>query len=158
MKISKIILLLIVIIFTSLLIFLKPKMHKPIRIENSDFEVGETIAWNSWYSDVSNELLNTVHLPEEEAVNISDIYVKFEVDKNGNIESISTGTTPSQYFAVAEKYVIPAIKALQGKSVLIFPTKSKRKIVTYSTTFKLSDKTKYTTPSDFQSYEKINQR
>ena len=156
MKKFRIILLSLIIIFTGLIFFLKPKMNKPMRIENPSFEVGETVAWNSWYSDISNELLSTIHLPEEEASNISSIYVKFEVDKNGNIESITTRTTPPEAFAIAEKYILPAIKNLQGKSVLKFPPKSKRETVTYTTNFKLSDKTKYTTPSDFQNYEKIN--
>jgi len=156
MKIFRIILLLCVIIFTWTIVFLAPKMHKPIRIENPDFEAGQTVAWNTWYSSVSNALLGSVHLPQNEAVTLKNIYVKFEVDKAGNIDNISVRTKPAENFATAEKYVLPAIEGLQGKPALKFPPKSKRETASYSIILVPGAKTQYTTPSEFHDYEKIN--
>lgn len=155
MKISRVILLALILIFTGIIITLKPKMQKQVRLENPDFQVEETVAWNGWYSNVSNQLLKTIKLPADKISNVTNIYVKFEVDRDGNIDSITTRTKPADSYAVADKYIIPAIKSLQGKSLLAFPPKSKRKTVTYATNIVPSEKTVFTTPSDFQSYEKV---
>jgi hypothetical protein len=155
MKHLRVILLLVLILITGLIFTFKPKMHKALKLENPDFQIEETVAWNSWYSKVSNELLSTLKIPAQEATNVKSIYVKFKVDKDGNIEDIATRTEPVENFEIAEKHVIPAVKALQGKTILTFPKGSKRKDVTYTSVIIPSDKTKYTTPSDFKDYEKI---
>lgn len=156
MKILRFVFLALLIALTVAIVYFAPKMHRQVRLEKPDFEVGETIVWNNWYSNLSNYLLKTVSFPNDKNDEISSVYVKFDVKRDGSVVNISTKTTPPDKIDIAQKYVVPVVQNLQGNPLLKFPVKSKKQQVTYEAEFIPSSKTHYTTPSDFQSYEKIN--
>ncbi|MBE7706400.1 MAG: hypothetical protein E7Z91_04060 [Cyanobacteria bacterium SIG30] len=113
----------------------------------------ELIAWNIWHSNLQNSLMNDVKMP-----NIPNgIIFKFSfvVDKYGKITNINTYSTTPSYTPHAVEYIAPVIRSYQGKEILNFPQNSKRTTTVFSGGWKMSDFSRYSSPSDYNDIEKI---
>ena len=113
----------------------------------------ELILWNKWRSDIQNQIMRDVKLP---TVSKGTVFrFSFEVDKYGKISNIKTWSENSMYTPYAIQYIVPVIKSYQGKDILNFPQGSNRFVTTVEGGWKISDKTKFSTPDDFKDVEKI---
>ena len=113
----------------------------------------ELILWNKWRSDIQNQIMRDVKLP---TVSKGTVFrFSFEVDKYGKISNIKTWSENSMYTPYAIQYIAPVIKSYQGKDILNFPQGSNRFVTTVEGGWKISDKTKFSTPDDFKDVEKI---
>lgn len=116
-------------------------------------EQEETIAWNIWRSNLQNQLMKDSKLP---VLPIGTIFkVSFDVDKSGRISNIQTWSTNPKYTPYAIEFVAPVIRSYQGKSIVEFPNGSKRTMTTFNGGWKISESQKYSTPNDYNDYEKV---
>ena len=111
------------------------------------------ILWNKWRSDLQNQIMSDVKLPTVAKGTI--FRFSFEVDKYGKISNIKTWSENSMYTPYAIQYIAPVIRSYQGKDILNFPKGSNRYTTTVEGGWKISDKTKFSTPDDFEDVEKI---
>lgn len=113
----------------------------------------EIIMWNKWRSDLQNRIMSDVKLPIVKQGTIFKF--SFDVDKYGKITNISTWSTDASYTPFAIQYIAPVIRSYQGRDFMNFPVGSNRITTTVSGAWKISDKTTYSKPSDYQDVEKI---
>ena len=156
---SKKLFLLLILVLTIVVCFVKPKLHKTILIDSnfiSDEVYEETqIDWAKWHSDVLNELIkNSKNAPDNQPVDTLN-YIEFDVDNEQNIVNIKISSEPQQYSQQARKHFSSHVRNLVGSDILKFPQGSKRKITHFKAILKKSNKTQLSTPKDFFDYEKI---
>ena len=119
----------------------------------AQIEQEELIQWNKWRSDLQNRIMNDVKLPTVKQGTVFKF--SFDVDKYGKITNINTWSTDAMYTPYAIQYIAPVIRSYQGRSFLNFPAGSGRVTTTVSGGWKISDKTTYSTPSDYKDVEKV---
>ena len=110
----------------------------------------ETIAWNVWRSNIQNKIMDTSNV---EADFGSLFTFSFTVDNLGNISNIEVRSTDRH--KKSKENVYNSILKLNKQPILNFPPKTKRTKVKFSGGFMISTYTQYSTPSDFNDYEKI---
>lgn len=147
----------LIFISTIAVYLIKPAINKQVRLESPDFYMPsskeEAVSWNRWRSEVSNLLIGSklpIHLPKG-----TKIFVSFQADKEGNISDISLHTSPSESINQLSKPYREYIKSLQHNPKLQFPKNSKRTVVNVSSVFVVADQNVYSTPSDYQDYERV---
>ena len=146
------------IILTSLISFLKPKLHKSIIISENiisqDIEE-EQIDWNNWHSKILNKLITEAKsAPDNQPFNTLN-YIEFDVDNNKNIINIKIYTDPQQYSKSAKKHFSSVVRLLNNDDILTYPKDSQRKITHFKAILQKSNKTKLSTPDDFKDIETI---
>ena len=113
----------------------------------------EEISWNIWRSNLQNQIMKDVKMPIMPEGTVFKFY--FEVDKFGKISDIKTWSLDYRYTPVAIQYIAPVIKSYQGKDILNFPNGSNRTITTFEGGWKISTKSKFSKPSDYNDKEKV---
>ena len=133
----------------------KPKPQQPVKTaaQIAKEEQEELVLWNKWRSDLQNRIMTDVKLPLVKQGTVFKF--SFDVDKYGKISNISTWSTDTAYTPYAIQYIAPVIRSYQGRDFMNFPAGSNRVTTTVSGAWRISDKTTYSTPSDFKDVEKI---
>jgi len=113
----------------------------------------ETIAWNIWRSNLQNKIMQDTKLP----IIPQGIVFRFSftVDKYGKITNLQTWSDSSTYTPYAIQYIAPVIRSYQGRSILNFPEGTVRTITDVKGGWKISESEKYSTPQDYNDYEKV---
>lgn len=164
-KLTSMVLIALIILATALIIYLKPQIHKVVKIDKADVAVEEKnldtnteedkVVWNGWHSDLTNKIMQNVNISQaEEPLNTINM-VQFNVDSNGNISNIKISAEPEKYTKSAQKIFFDVINNLNGDQILKFPKNSNRKMVTYKSDFITDTKMHYTQPEDYSDYETI---
>ena len=113
----------------------------------------ETIAWNKWRSNLTNQIMQDTKLP-----NIPNgvlFQFSFTVDKYGKITNVQTGANPANYTPYAIQYIAPVIRSYQGRSILNFPSGTSRVSTQVTGKWRISNTQKYSTPQDYNDVEKV---
>lgn len=113
----------------------------------------ETIAWNKWRSNLTNQIMQDTKLP-----NIPNgvlFQFSFAVDKYGKITNVQTGANPANYTPYAIQYIAPVIRSYQGRSILNFPSGTSRVSTQVTGKWRISNTQKYSTPQDYNDIEKV---
>lgn len=113
----------------------------------------EEIAWNIWRSNLTNKIMQDTNFPPVPAGVI--FRYKFNVDKYGKITNVQTWSEDSKYTPYAIQYMAPVIRNLQGRSILIFPKGTARTATEAWGAWKISNRTIYSTPDNYNDIEKI---
>lgn len=113
----------------------------------------EEIAWNKWRSNLQNSIMRDTQLPTVEQGTV--FRFTFNVDKYGRISNVKTWSLTPSYTPIAIEYIAPVIRSYQGKSILNFPAGSERMKVEFDGKMKVASVQKYSTPQDYNDYEKI---
>lgn len=113
----------------------------------------ETIAWNVWRSNLINQIMQDVKMPNIPEGTIFQF--SFTVDKYGKVSNVQTGANPANYTPYAIQYIAPVIRSYQGRSILNFPEGTQRITTQVTGKWKMSTTRKYSTPQDFNDYEKV---
>lgn len=113
----------------------------------------EEIAWNVWRSNLTNKIMDATNFP---AVPAGTVFrFEFNVDKYGKITNVQTWSENSKYTPYAIQFMAPVIRNLQGRSILNFPAGTARTATKAYGAWKISNKTKYSSPNDYNDIEKI---
>ncbi len=113
----------------------------------------EEIAWNIWRSNLQNQIMRDVNIPPIELGTV--FRFTFNVDKFGHVSNVHVWSQNPAYTPLAIERFAPVIRSYQGKSILNFPEGSERLKVEFDGKLKVSNYQKYSTPQDFNDYEKI---
>lgn len=113
----------------------------------------ETIAWNKWRSDIINSIMQDTKFPSIPQGTVFQF--SFTVDKYGKITNVQTGANPANYTPYAIQYLAPVIRSYQGRSILNFPEGTARTSTQVQGKWRITDTAKYSTPQDFNDYEKV---
>lgn len=130
-----------------------PSVQKPQAQTPTLSEQEELVAWNIWRSNLQNKIMTDVRLPYVPAGTI--FRFSFTVDKYGKISNLQTRSDNPQYTPYAIQYIAPVIRSYQGRSILNFPTGSKRVVTEAYGAWKISASNKYSTPDDYNDVERI---
>ena len=151
--------LVLLVVCTLFVVFLKPKLHKTVLFSEpltKQEQIEEAqVDWNSWHSNILNKILIEVKNAPEQQPNDTLNYIEFDVDSDKNIVNIKIYTEPQQYSQNARNHFSSFIRSLNGDNILAFPANSQRKIAHFNAVLKKAKKTKLSTPSDFSDYETI---
>lgn len=113
----------------------------------------EEIAWNIWRSNLQNQIMQDVIMPN---VPMGTVFkFSFEVDKYGKISNVQTWSLDRRFTPIAIEHIAPVIRSYQGREILNFPVKSERTITKVEGGWKISDKSVYSTPNDYNDTEKV---
>ena len=113
----------------------------------------EELAWNIWRSNLTNKIMKDTNLP---AIPFgTEFHFEFKVDKYGKISNLKTHTVPEKYTPYAVQYVLPVIRSYQGRSILNFPQGSQRTSTLVTGAWRISNRSLYSTPSDYNDIERI---
>ena len=113
----------------------------------------ETIAWNKWRSNLTNQIMQDTKLPD--IPNGTVFQFSFNVDKYGKITNVQTGANPASYTPYAIQYIAPVIRSYQGRSILNFPEGTARTTTQVTGKWRISGTQRYSTPQDYNDVEKI---
>mgnify|MGYP003571274183 CR=1 FL=1 len=113
----------------------------------------ETIAWNKWRSNLTNQIMRDTKLPD--IPNGTLFQFSFTVDKYGKISNVQTGANPANYTPHAIQYIAPVIRSYQGRDILNFPEGTQRISTTVTGKWRISNTEKYSTPQDYNDIEKV---
>jgi len=113
----------------------------------------EEILWNKWRSSLQNKIMADSKLPVVPQGTVFKF--SFDVDKYGKISNLQTWSQNPIYTPYAIQYIAPAIRSLQGRSILNFPTGSNRVATTVHGAWKISQTSKYSTAADFNDSERV---
>ena len=113
----------------------------------------ETIAWNKWRSNLTNQIMRDTKLPDIPSGTLFQF--SFTVDKYGKISNVQTGANPANYTPYAIQYIAPVIRAYQGRAILNFPEGTQRTSTQVTGKWRISTTEKYSTPQDYNDVEKI---
>ena len=113
----------------------------------------ETIAWNKWRSNLTNQIMQDTKMPD--IPNGTIFQFSFNVDKYGKITNVQTGANPANYTPYAIQYIAPVIRSYQGRSILNFPEGTARTSTTVTGKWRISNTQKYSTPQDYNDVERI---
>lgn len=149
----------LLILLTSIILSVKPKIHKTILItENvvgSEVTEDTQIDWAKWHSAVLNEIITNARTAPNNQPFETLNYIEFDVDNEKNVVNIKIYSEPQQYSTQAKKHFSKYVRQLDGRDVLIFPQGSQRKITHFKAVLKKSNKTELSTPDDFYDYENV---
>ncbi len=123
-------------------------------LHNTDYEKDELIAWNIWRSNLQNKIMDDSDI---DASYGSIFYFTFKVDNNRNISDIKVFCTDFTNQEAIED-VRRAIVHLNGHPILKFPKNTSRNSTIFKGGFIISTHTQYSSPSDFNDYERIRMR
>lgn len=113
----------------------------------------EEIAWNVWRSNLQNQIMQDVVLPN---VPIGTVFkFTFEVDKYGKISNVQTWSLDKTYTPMAIEHIAPVIRGYQGRAILNFPSNSNRITTKVEGGWRISDKSVFSTPRDYNDTEKV---
>jgi hypothetical protein len=112
----------------------------------------EVIAWNKWRSDLQNKLMRDANISAPIG---TTFYFSFTVDKAGNISNLKTWSNNSSYTPLAVRVLKPLLLSYQKTPILNFPANSKRIITNAEGSFTMANSTRYSSPSDYNDYERI---
>lgn len=113
----------------------------------------ETVAWNKWRSNLTNQIMQDTRLPDIPAGTVFQF--SFNVDKYGKITNVQTGANPANYTPYAIQYIAPVIRSYQGRSILNFPEGTQRTSTQVTGKWRISTTQKYSTPQDYNDIERI---
>ncbi len=113
----------------------------------------ETIAWNKWRSNLTNQIMQDTKLPD--IPNGVLFQFSFTVDKYGKVTNVQTGANPANYTPYAIQYIAPVIRSYQGRSILNFPSGTARTSTQVTGKWRISNTQKYSTPQDYNDIEKV---
>ena len=128
-------------------------VEKPIEQPKVITQQEETIAWNVWRSNLINQIMQDVKMPNIPEGTIFQF--SFTVDKYGKVSNVQTGANPANYTPYAIQYIAPVIRSYQGRSILNFPEGTARTTTQVTGKWKMSTTKKYSTPQDFNDVEKV---
>ena len=131
----------------------KKVVEKPVEQPKIMTQQEETIAWNVWRSNLINQIMQDVKMPNIPEGTIFQF--SFSVDKYGKVSNVQTGANPASYTPYAIQYIAPVIRSYQGRSILNFPEGTARTTTQVTGKWKMSTTKKYSTPQDFNDYEKV---
>ena len=126
---------------------------KPVEQPKTVTQQEETIAWNVWRSNLINQIMQDVKMPDVPQGTI--FRFSFTVDKYGKVSNVQTGANPANYTPYAIQYIAPVIRSYQGRSILNFPEGTARTSTQVTGQWKMSTIKKYSTPQDFNDIEKV---
>ena len=129
------------------------KIEKSIEQPKVLTQQEETIAWNKWRSNLTNQIMHDTKLPN--LPNGVLFQFSFNVDKYGKITNLQTGANPSNYTPYAIQYIAPVIRSYQGRSILNFPEGTARTYTQVTGKWRISATEKYSTPQDYNDLEKV---
>ncbi len=134
---------------------LKPVSKKNVNnnIQEKQAQQKEEILWNKWRSDIQNNIMLDVKLPIVPSGTV--FRFSFDVDKFGRVTNIKTWSEDATYTPYAIQYIAPVIRSYQGRSILNFPVGSKRFLTNVEGGWKVSDKSKLSSPDDYDDVEQI---
>lgn len=132
----------------------EPKKETLMASSNKQFtaEQLEVIAWNKWRSDLQNKLMRDANISAPIG---TTFYFSFTVDKAGNISNLKTWSNNSSYTPLAVRVLKPLLLSYQKTPILNFPANSKRIITNAEGSFTMANSTRYSSPSDYNDYERI---
>jgi hypothetical protein len=113
----------------------------------------ETIAWNKWRSNLTNQIMQDTKLPD--IPNGVLFQFSFTVYKYGKVTNVQTGANPANYTPYAIQYIAPVIRSYQGRSILNFPSGTARTSTQVTCKWRISNTQKYSTPQDYNDVEKV---
>ena len=113
----------------------------------------ETIAWNKWRSNLTNQIMRDTKLPDIPSGVLFQF--SFDVDKYGKVSNVQTGANPANYTPYAIQYIAPVIRSYQGRSILNFPEGTARTSTQVSGRWRISTSEKYSTPQDYNDVERV---
>lgn len=128
-----------------------PAIHPTKTAEQKARE--EEIAWNKWRSRLQNKIMEDVNMP-----NIpfgTEFYFTFNVDRYGKVSRVQTWSSDPKYTPHAIQYIAPVIRNYQGRSILNFPEGSARVSTEVNGAWRISNKSKYSTPQDYNDTERV---
>ena len=113
----------------------------------------ETIAWNTWRSNLQNKIMQDTKLP----ILPTGVVFKFSftVDKYGKISNLQTWSENATYTPYAIQYIAPVIRSYQGRSILNFPEGTARIITEVKGGWRISESEKFSTTQDYNDTEKV---
>ncbi len=132
----------------------QPKQEKEIQKPKTTLtqEQLEIIAWNKWRSDLQNQLMKDSKIAAPIG---TTFYYTFTVDKNGNISNLKTWANNPSYTQMAVSRIKPVLLGYQKTQIVVFPAKSKRIITNVEGQFTMSYSNRYSTPADYNDYERV---
>ena len=113
----------------------------------------EEIAWNVWRSNLQNQIMKDSRLPDIQ--NGVVFKFSFTVDKYGKVSNVKTWSLNPAYTPMAIQYIAPVIRGYQGHSILDFPAGSSRVTTNVEGGFKVSNTSKYSSPTDYNDTETV---
>lgn len=133
------------------------EVPKPVVTEKPKVKVlteqEEIIAWNKWRSDLQNKLMKDSKISAP--IGTSFMF-SFTVDKNGNISNLKTWSSNPSYTPLAVSILKPLLLSYQHTYILNFPEGSQRIITNADGGFTMSRSTRYSSPSDYNDYERVS--
>ena len=133
----------------------KPKIEEPKPIVNKPHkltEQEEIIAWNKWRSNLQNQVMKDA--PTRAPIG-TVFKFSFTVDKYGNMSNVKVWSTTPCYSSMAVRVIKPVLTSYAHKPILNFPEGTKRVITNVTGGYKISTRTKYSSPSDYSDYERV---
>lgn len=131
----------------------QPKVEKVKVSQPVNNLAQEEIEWNVWRSKLQNQIMQDVILPN---VPIGTVFkFTFEVDKYGKISNVQTWSLDKTYTPMAIEHIAPVIRGYQGREILNFPLNSNRITTKVEGGWKISDKSVFSTPMDYNDMEKV---
>lgn len=131
----------------------QPKVEKVKVSQPVNNLAQEEIEWNVWRSKLQNQIMQDVILPN---VPIGTVFkFTFEVDKYGKISNVQTWSLDKTYTPMAIEHIAPVIRGYQGREILNFPSNSNRITTKVEGGWKISDKSVFSTPMDYNDTEKV---
>ncbi|MGN0014673.1 MAG: hypothetical protein ACI37T_04575 [Candidatus Gastranaerophilaceae bacterium] len=112
----------------------------------------EVIAWNKWRSDLQNKLMKDSKISAPLG---TTFFYSFTVDKFGNITNLKTWSDNPSYTQLAVRIIKPLLLSYQHTDILTFPQNSKRIVTNADGSFTMAYSSKYSSPSDYNDYERI---
>lgn len=115
-------------------------------------EQEEIIAWNKWRSNLQNQVMKDA--PTRAPLG-TVFKFSFTVDKYGNMSNIKVWSENPSYTDLAVRVIKPVLSSYSHKPILNFPEGTKRVITNVTGGYKISTRTKYSSPSDYSDYERV---
>lgn len=125
-----------------------PKAQTPHQLTEQE----EIIAWNKWRSNLQNQVMKDA--PTRAPLG-TVFKFSFTVDKYGNMSNIKVWSETPAYTDLAVRVIKPVLTSYAHKPILNFPQGTKRVITNVTGGYKISTRTKYSSPSDYSDYEKV---
>ena len=116
-------------------------------------EQEEIIAWNIWRSRLQNQVM----MDSKIVAPLGTVFkFSFTVDKYGNMSNVKVWSTNSAYTDYAVRSIKPVLMSYRNRPILNFPEGTKRIIVNVDGGFQISTRSKYSSPSDYNDYERVH--
>ena len=116
-------------------------------------EQEEIIAWNIWRSRLQTQVM----MDSKIVAPLGTVFkFSFTVDKYGNMSNVKVWSTNSAYTDYAVRSIKPVLMSYRNRPILNFPEGTKRIIVNVDGGFQISTRSKYSSPSDYNDYERVH--